>query len=114
MRTREPLAMRLEGAAEAPSKRKALPQTRIGWCGLALLLVVAAFPAYFQALGSVLHNDRVTALLALGSSAFVVSGIAIFVRKDRSVLLVALFVIVLIAAAFIGLLFLAMGLGEGR
>jgi hypothetical protein len=101
------------GSPPSPLKPHVLPSTRVGWWGLCLLLVGAAFPAYWRPLGFVLHNNRAVVLLAIGLSAFAVSGTAIFYRRDRSVLLVVLFAIELSIAVLAGLLFLMMGLGGG-
>lgn len=87
-----------------------MPHTRIGWVALLLLLPVILYPLYWSVFLLIPESLRgvsiavVGGLAVLALASLVAAGVAIFGRKERSVLLIAIAIgtIVLIALFAVG------------
>ena len=88
-----------------------VPRTRPGQWAMWLLLVVAAYPLYWSVTLLIPESWRAVRLgvgfgiVALALTSLALAGVAIFVKRDRSVLLVTLATVTLV-------LVLAFAIGE--
>ena len=105
------MASRLQVGPRTPAAEPGvyfLPRHRIGWWAVALLTVTGLYPLYFGALENLIDSD-----LALFTVAFIVvvgsvgiGSVALFVTRDRSILLSLVYA----AAVFLVLVGLMFGL----
>lgn len=83
-----------------------MPHTRTGWLAVALLLPVLLYPLYWWVFLLLPDSLRETAIVVIGLGILIVAslvaaGVAIFGRKERSLLLIALAIAaVLLVAVF--------------
>ncbi len=86
-----------------------MPHTRIGWLAVALLLPVLLYPLYWSVFLLLPDSVRETAVVVIGLGILIVASlvaaaVAIFGRKERSLLLIALAIatVLLIAGFAVG------------
>jgi hypothetical protein len=83
-----------------------LPRRRAGWWALGLLLVTALFPTYWGPLEDAIPGNASFVLIPVfGLTSIALAGIALFQKKDRSILL-SMVLAVTVFEALLGILFL--------
>ena len=81
-----------------------LPHTPLGWWGFLLMLAAAACPAYWAILTPLISDPngtiRTAITIAIAAPSLVVGVVALFHREARSVVLVAIFAVILVGIAW--------------